>query len=112
VPLLDGCQLARLGGDEFAFVSFASSAEHIDRIAATLTAAAGHLAKIDRGVVAPTVSIGLAPFNAGADLSAVLATADAALYRAKSGGRNCVCVAASHRETGEMPTAQSPLLGR
>ncbi|MBI2188609.1 MAG: GGDEF domain-containing protein [Acidobacteria bacterium] len=41
-----------------------------------------------------TASFGLATVTAGeVDATAILARADAALYRAKSSGRNCVCVA-------------------
>ncbi len=83
----------RLGGEEFAVLlpatATADAAVLAERLRATL-----ERDEIDSasGPIRITASIGIAPL-AGADSSAVLASADTALYQAKGQGRNRVVVA-------------------
>lgn len=86
-----GWLFARLGGEEFACLMPRISAEKAVAIAENL-----RMAVADMTIAAPTplqitISIGVSEANArGADLDILLAGADAALYRAKAEGRNCV----------------------
>ena len=86
----------RLGGEEFAAMLVDSSRERAlavaEQIRSSFRAATG---EIDgKPVVATTVSIGLViSYDAVLDLSALLAQADHALYRAKDNGRNRVEIA-------------------
>jgi diguanylate cyclase (GGDEF)-like protein len=86
--------IARYGGDEFQFILPATGAVEA---AALLTRVCAEVSKLEilKGLNGPvttvTTSMGVAayPENA-ADLSALRAAADAALYKAKEGGRNRV----------------------
>ena len=84
---------ARFGGDEFAvLLPHTGSAEALiiaDRVRAKLRT-------VEAGTRALTVSIGIAELGADAERSeeALLLGADAALYRAKSEGRDCARLAA------------------
>ena len=86
----------RLGGEEFAAMLVDTSRERAlavaEQIRSSFLAATG---EIDgKPVVATTVSIGLViSYDAVLDLSALLAQADHALYRAKDNGRNRVEIA-------------------
>jgi diguanylate cyclase (GGDEF)-like protein len=90
--LADGAFIARLGGDEFTLISShglqpASAAALADRL---LTAFADEL-DIDGHPLRTGLSIGVAVFpNDGADAATLLGNADAALYRAKAGGRGAI----------------------
>ena len=96
VPLPPGARLGRYGGEEFLAVlpetppEVAHAVAERLREALTVPFAAGtRLASA--GVERLTVSIGLASFHGVADtLDAMLARADAALYRAKAQGRDRV----------------------
>ncbi|BCJ71211.1 hypothetical protein CS0771_07550 [Catellatospora sp. IY07-71] len=80
--LLPGACVARLGGDEFTAVlpgPIRSAHTQALRIAATVALSV----PMGDDAVTVTASIGLAP-SAGHDLAQVLATADAAMYRAKT----------------------------
>src|SRR5262249_24115131 len=85
----EGAFLARLGGDEFAVIARgggepASSAEFAERLMAAVAdevEIGGHKLKVG-------LSIGIAIYPTdGTDASALIGNADAALYRAKTGGR-------------------------
>ena len=85
----------RLGGEEFAVLlddvdagTALALAERLRRTVAATPAAT------TAGAVPLTISVGLAAVS-GVDAARVLGDADAALYRAKHGGRNRVCVAGS-----------------
>lgn len=82
--------IARLGGDEFAMlVSGLNGREEIERIAQALVDAGTRPFEIS-GVlirIGATVGVALAPQDS-TELSGILSAADAALYRAKSEGRN------------------------
>jgi diguanylate cyclase (GGDEF)-like protein/PAS domain S-box-containing protein len=90
--MLEGAFLARLGGDEFAIIVTESPAPtHAARLAERLLAAVGDDFEIEghRLRVGLSVGIALYPID-GADGSALLANADAALYRAKAEGRGSI----------------------
>lgn len=86
---------ARFGGEEFALMLADATAESATRVAERLRQAAAAI-RIPaagggtlRGV---TVSIGVAELKPGDTLESLLATADAALYRAKDAGRDRVAI--------------------
>ena len=85
----------RLGGEEFAALLVDTTRERAcvvaEEIRATFAAAA---LEVDGGEIVATVSIGIViSHDAVLDLSALLAQADHALYRAKGNGRNRIEVA-------------------
>jgi diguanylate cyclase (GGDEF)-like protein len=86
--------VGRLGGEEFAALLPECSEEQAldaaERVRRAFTMAAIRNVPTD---VAPTVSIGVAMAGRDANLSALLARADRAVYRAKSDGRNCIRLA-------------------
>lgn len=98
-PLPASAHLGRYGGEEFLAVlpGLTPDAAHAlaERLREGLTRpfeAGSRLA--DAGIERLTVSIGMAAFQGASDtLDAMLARADAALYRAKAAGRNRVEVA-------------------
>ena len=90
---------ARFGGDEFAIVLAQSSFEDGERVAQrVLRAVSGQPIKVGtHGTETVTLSIGVAAAAPGPEVrdlkhmaERLIAEADAALYRAKSGGRNRV----------------------
>lgn len=90
---------ARFGGDEFAVLLPGTATADARRLAERIMRAVGRApVDVGNGMTRPiTVSIGigaLAPGPSDGDLKALadqlLAEADAALYRAKAAGRNCV----------------------
>jgi diguanylate cyclase (GGDEF)-like protein/PAS domain S-box-containing protein len=89
---LEGAFLARLGGDEFAVIVTESPAPtHAARLAERLLAAVNEEFEIEghRLRVGLSVGIALYPID-GVDGGALLANADAALYRAKAEGRGSI----------------------
>lgn len=93
----DGEAAARFGGEEFTVVldtlQPGDALAVAERIRQSVTAVRVDLRE---GQLPPlTVSVGIAFYpNDGADIDAVVARADAALYDAKRGGRNQVCLPA------------------
>lgn len=87
---------ARMGGEEFACVmphTDGNGARQLaERIRATLAAAP--LAEASGVPISCTISIGVAEAHADDDLTTLLSRADAALYHAKTAGRDRVIVAA------------------
>lgn len=86
--------LARYGGEEFLLLLPVTGEEALAQLAAErLRCAVGEHPWSE---LAPdlkvTCSIGVALSRAGEDVAAMIERADAALYRAKAGGRNSVCV--------------------
>jgi len=96
--------ICRLGGEEFAVIiagALADGAAAAERVRTLYQAAATEV----RGCpVGATVSIGIACGAPGADIEALLARADVALYRAKEHGRNRVELA---NELVPAPSASS-----
>jgi diguanylate cyclase (GGDEF)-like protein len=91
-----GDLLYRLGGEEFCFVLPNTDVHMALRIAERVRKAfAAHSYVAGQGrMISATVSIGIANADeAGLDLEVLLAAADAALYEAKSRGRNRVVLA-------------------
>ena len=86
---------ARYGGEEFAVVLRRATPEQAIEVAERIRAKIAELDLRDMGVAEPiTVSIGVAVANErDDDAGALLADADAALYRAKREGRNRVVLA-------------------
>lgn len=96
--LRQGDVAGRIGGEEFAALLPATSVEDGRALAERLREKlAVSPAQTDAGSISVTISIGLASVE-GSDAKRVLADADEALYAAKAGGRNRVCVATSDSE--------------
>lgn len=93
--LRSGDLVARLGGEEFAVLLAEADVIEAEAVAERLRAAIANLDIHYRGRRIPvSASIGIAlPEPGREDLEACLAAADRALYRAKHGGRDRVCIA-------------------
>ncbi|MBM6594256.1 GGDEF domain-containing protein [Microvirga pudoricolor] len=102
--ILPGQPFGRLGGDEFAALIPAGEGEARGKAEAVRAGFDAHLARSEGGALRATVSIGCATAS-GLGLQDHLASADAALYRAKAGGRNRV----SGPETGEATLIRFPV---
>lgn len=91
-----GWLFARIGGEEFACFMPRMTAEKAEAIAENLRVAVAEMLVVEPLASSPlrvTVSIGVSEARVkGAELDSLLASADAALYRAKADGRNCVRV--------------------
>lgn len=87
-----GAFVARLGGDEFSLVAIDGPQPAItEELAARLQTAVAEEMNIDGHLVRTGLSIGVAIYPSdGSDIEALLANADAALYRAKREGRGSV----------------------
>jgi len=86
----------RLGGDEFLVILPMTSAAEARVFADRFRAGLGKFTELHPEFGVATVSVGLAEAPSDGDnLPALLAAADAALYRAKGGGRNLVEAASS-----------------
>ncbi|MEM7288304.1 MAG: diguanylate cyclase [Actinomycetota bacterium] len=77
---------ARLGGDEFAIALHAVDASFVDRIVERLENAIAEPVVLAQDTVSITASIGTASCSQHPSADAVLAVADAAMYRRKSTG--------------------------
>ncbi|MDQ0680677.1 diguanylate cyclase (GGDEF)-like protein [Arthrobacter pascens] len=78
----------RYGGEEFVLFIPGGTADSAERIADAISLRLAQASKAD-GPQMPTVSYGITTYDAGtAGLEALIASADAALYTAKSLGRN------------------------
>ena len=92
----------RWGGEEFLVALPESGLDQAKRVAVTLARRiAATITEYDSARIQLTTSVGLTIAMPGEeDLEAVLARADAALYRAKADGRNCIRVVLAHPEEG------------
>lgn len=101
----------RAGGEEFVVIlpglAEAGLRERAETVRRTIEQA---LIQAGENSLRLTVSIGLAVFPAhGGDEAAVMRAADAALYRAKRAGRNCVRMCAPDGERGSVDSLAAPL---
>jgi diguanylate cyclase (GGDEF)-like protein len=94
--------VARLGGEEFAVVLVGAGAADAYATAEEIRKAVENLviATPDGGMVRVTISIGVRAFGRDDDVTQIISAADAALYDAKSCGRNLVVLASM---TGDLP---------
>jgi diguanylate cyclase (GGDEF)-like protein len=102
---------ARWGGEEFLVALPESGLDQAKRVAAALSRKiANTVTECDSARIQLTTSIGITIAMPGEeDVDAVLARADAALYRAKADGRNCIrVVLADHDDDGSSDTRRSP----
>jgi two-component system cell cycle response regulator len=101
--------LYRYGGDEFLIIlaekNLGEGAQAMERVRAAVERAALPYARSPRAVV--TISIGVAELHAGLSHEDWLGRADAALYRAKARGRNCVEVADMPEDEAEAEAADA-----
>lgn len=88
-----GDVVGRIGGEEFVWLLPSLPNEAAARLAERLRKLVESGTE-DVALPSVTISIGIAHFRPGDDKESLLARADAALYRAKSGGRNRVKLAA------------------
>jgi diguanylate cyclase (GGDEF)-like protein len=80
--------VARYGGEEFVLLMPGATAERAESIAEEISRRLAAAPTVD-GMEMPTVSYGISTYDAGtADVDELIAAADAALYMAKSQGRN------------------------
>lgn len=90
-------QLFRIGGEEFVITLLdcdtATATELVERLRRSIETMVLHAGTEP---VQLTCSFGIAEHRAGLDTDQLLANADAALYAAKQGGRNRVCIADGH----------------
>ena len=85
---------ARYGGEEFVVLLPETSEQDAARLCDDFRLRIAAAAFQSQGEVIPvTISIGLAQFTDGETLDSLFERADAALYRAKARGRNCLIVA-------------------
>lgn len=94
--LREGELAGRLGGEEFAMLLCETSVEEVPTRLANLGvsfAKSGALHNVD----VPTVSFGVAPAPGDVPVAKSLARADAAMYKAKVGGRNRVVVVEAYQ---------------
>lgn len=105
----DGDRLGRVGGEEFMAVLPGVSSDEAGRIAERMRQAAlsESASGRDDEAVRFSVSIGVAGTAGVTALDTLLSRADEALYRAKAGGRNRVCVADAPSAGQPAPTTAS-----
>jgi diguanylate cyclase (GGDEF)-like protein len=93
--------IGRVGGEEFVAILSSKPADAVtvaERVRAAFAAAS---AEVDGRPIAATISAGVASGSPLATVDALIAAADAALYRAKANGRDRV-------ETGDVAVAAAP----
>ena len=101
----------RWGGEEFLVALPESGLDQAKRVAVTLSRKiAGTVTECESARIQLTTSVGITIALPGEeDLEAVLARADAALYRAKADGRNCIRVVLANPDEGSTFAPPTPL---
>jgi diguanylate cyclase (GGDEF)-like protein len=100
--------VGRLGGDEFSVVLEGQSLAEAMQVASDLQRRfAAMRIKTADGLASLTCSLGVAEFVLSETIDHLINRADAALYRAKTEGRNCVA-----RPPSRVWLAENPRLGR
>ena len=102
----------RWGGEEFLVALPESGLDQAKRVAVTLARRiAGTVTEYDSARIQLTTSVGITIALPGEeDVEAVLARADAALYRAKADGRNCIRVVLANPDDGSIALTPPPTL--
>jgi len=102
----------RWGGEEFLVALPESGLDQAKRVALTIAQRiAATVTEYDSARIQLTTSVGITIALPGEeDLEAVLARADAALYRAKADGRNCIRVVLANPDEGSIAAPPSPPL--
>jgi diguanylate cyclase len=99
----------RLGGEEFLLLcsnlDLPTAAKVADRVRQSIAATKISLKKSTMSV---TVSGGVATYIPGEEMYALITRADAALYRAKTGGRNRICLAETAASEPQDADAEIP----
>jgi diguanylate cyclase (GGDEF)-like protein/PAS domain S-box-containing protein len=88
----DGDLVGRIGGEEFAVIMPGASIEHAARVGDRLRQSCAET--VHPPGLSATISVGVSATAGGGTSAALLREADAALYRAKFEGRNCLRIAA------------------
>ncbi|MBX3561357.1 MAG: GGDEF domain-containing protein [Sphingomonas sp.] len=100
----DDMLVARIGGEEFALFMPGFALERAERFIERVRAAVATIALPGHPGLGVTMSFGVAPCRGSEDgLDGVIARADAALYRAKTGGRDRVVTSVSPRGRSSEP---------
>lgn len=85
--------IARFGGDEFILLCDNCDAEHAKEITALIMSCFQDSVKVGKHLLRVTPSIGVASFpEHGETVDQLMQNADVALYTAKKGGRNKICI--------------------
>ena len=88
--LRDIDMFCRWGGEEFvAFLPMTTGKQGVE-VAERIRLAIERLEVTNNQTISPTISIGVAELDEKDDIDSLVARADAAMYKAKKGGRNCV----------------------
>jgi diguanylate cyclase (GGDEF)-like protein len=100
----------RWGGEEFLVALPESGLDQAKRVAMTLARRIASTVTLwDSARIQLTTSIGITIAPPGdEDIEAILARADAALYRAKADGRNCIRVVLGKPQEGSPPLVSGP----
>jgi diguanylate cyclase (GGDEF)-like protein len=100
-----GAVAARIGGEEFAVILPAADLATARLFAEGVRASFSQdgILGLSAGSKKITASFGVAALGAGEDLADLICRADDALYKAKKGGRDSVCLAYQHGERRSPP---------
>jgi two-component system cell cycle response regulator len=105
--------VGRLGGEEFAVLiegrQHADALDIAERLRARMVALRF---ETGRDILTVTCSFGVCAWQGGFGIDLLLRLADAALYRAKEGGRNCVVAADAAMSMPARAAADSPVRAR
>jgi len=80
---------ARIGGDEFVILINHSNRKTVTEISERILDIMHKPITGSFGAINTAMSIGIAPWTPGKDIESIMRAADAALYKAKQGGKNC-----------------------